>query len=360
MACPDVQAELYGYFGNCDASKIGFRSPFSEFLWSPTNRGGLQQVINPGPGKLKTAVLRYDQAILPSEVQSGAMSDITCTADTKRGDLTTSYEIDPEDILFIEEKWNPADFYYACRNNPEIIMGKIAAMMKALREATYKKTADDFETNALWGQWGQLVNGAATGDPYFVNGNAELEVKTKKDGTIDPYPYSWTEISNAITNTSYCSAPFLVGGMSLFEFFQTSRNACCASNGLALDRLFNEFGVAVAFDKYLQASSALGDPNLSLAIQPGALQMLYFNEYEQDAQAWDAIGGKAGRNYDSFVITDPISGIPMNMIISDNCRTLSIFIHTCTKLVALPSDMFAVGDDLEGVTFVNRILVKNV
>lgn len=354
MSCPDVQAELNNYFLSCDTATIGFRSPFNEFLWNPVNRKGLQQVINPGPGKLKTVQLRYDQAIPLSQVQAGDMSDISCTASTKRGDLTTSFEIDPDDILYVEEKFNPADFYYACRTNPDIIMRKMALMMKALREATYKKTADAFVSDTMWGDWSDIVEST-----YTVVSDA-LRVKTKKDSSIDPFPTTMFQINNALAQTNYCEAPFIVGGNSLYEYAQIINAGCCASNGVNLGDIMAKYGYAVAWDKYLQASSAFADVDKSVAIQPGALQIIYFNEYEQDAAMWAALGEKAGRNYDSFVVTDPVSGMPINVLISDNCRTVSIFMHTCTKLVGLPADLFAVGDDLEGVNYVNLIEVNNV
>lgn len=358
MACPDVQAELEAFFNTCDAATIGFRSPFNEFLWNPVNRKGLQQLINPGPGKLKNVSLRYDQAIPLSQVQGGTMEDITCTASSKRGDLTTPYTIDPDDILYIEELMDPKDFYYACRNNPQIILRKIALMMKALREATYKKTADDFVSNAMWGNWGEIVEDSG----YTVNVSEELVVSTKKTigGDSDvPNPFTMEIIDNALMMTQYCDMPFITGGNALFEYYRRIQAGCCSQNGINLADIQAKYGKVVTWDKWLQASSALGDTDLSLAIMPGALQMLYFNAYEGDAEFKATAGLKVGSNYDSFVISDPVSGMPMNVLVSDNCRKISIFIHTCTKVVSLPADMFATGEDLEGVTFVNKIKVSN-
>ncbi len=352
MACPNVQAELNNYFNSCSASTIGFRSPFGEFLLNPVNRK-IQQIINPGAGKLKTVILRYDQAIVPSSPIT-SREDISCTASTKRGDLTASYSLDPDAVIGFEEKMEASDFYYACRSNPEIVMTKIALLMKAVREATYQSWADSFVNDALWGKWGGLV-----ADSGYTVTSDELIVKTKKDSSIDPFPNTMQDINSAIALTSYCESPFIVGGNALYAYANLiSNGGCCASNGINLGDIFAKYGYAVAYDKYLQSSSSLNSPNISASVQPGALQVVFFNEYETNLLT-DA-GGRIGANYDKFVINDPVSSMPMNVLLSDNCGVLSIFIHTCSKLVALPADMFAVGDDLEGVTFVNKIKVTNV
>jgi hypothetical protein len=43
----------------------------------------------------------------------------------------------------------------------------------------------------------------------------------------------------------------------------------------------------------------------------------------------------------------------------DDCGVINIVGYANTKLVGLPTDMFAVGDEYRGVTFVNKILVTN-
>jgi hypothetical protein len=353
MGCPDVQAELNAYFNECDAATRGFPSPFNEFMWSDMNRSGLQQQINPAEGKLRTVILRYDQGLAPAPIAS-ASADLSCVSTTKRGDLSKSYTIDPDVVVMQEELMNTDDWFDTCRTNPEIILRKIALLMKSVREGTYKKTADEFVNGAMWGEWGVFAKSS-----YNVIAQ-DLVVKTKKDGTDDIFPTTMQQIKNAINMTGYCAPAFITGGNALYEYWQLMQSGCCSNQGIDLAAIFNQFGMAVTWDKYLQQSSAFNDVDQSVAIQPKSLQLVYFNRFASNATTDAALNIRAGKNYDKFVINDPVSGMPMNIMISDNCGDISIQIHTCTQLVALPYDIYGAGDDLAGVTYVNKILVTNV
>lgn len=358
MECPDVQIELDSAFETCDHALRGFASPFNEFLWSPQNRNNLQQTVVDGVGKVKNVVVRYDQPILPSAVQTGTVSeDINCTATTQRGDLTASYTIDEDAVLYIEEKMRWNDWARTCRSNPEIITRKIMLMMRALREATYAKNATDFVSNAMWGEYSNIVT-SDTASFNVTQATQELVVRTLRSGTTDEVsPFTMQTIQQALLQTNYCGAPFVVGGNTLHSYFQRMQSGCCANQGIDLSGIMAQFGIAVSWDKYLQ--SALGTPNLSIAILPGALQMLYYNHAEPFAPAANAAGVTIGTNYEEFVITDPVSGMPMNLTLNINCKDIHIFLSTNQKLVALPQDMYNPSDEMSGVRFVNKIRVTN-
>ena len=353
--CPPLQAELNNYFINCDPVLLGFNSPFAEFLMSSFNRRGLQQLLSPGGGRIRKGILRYDQKLAPAS-EGTFTGDISCTAETKRGDLTQEYEIDTNAIVFKEQVMEVRDWQETCRSNPEIIYRAMAILMQSVREGTYKKLANEFVANTMWGDWGKIVEDDTAN--FTVNGSNELVVKTKKDSSIDVYPTTAQTISNATMLTNYCEKPFIVGGYTLKAYYELMQSGCCANQGLNLGDLFSRFGQVVAWDKWLQA--AFATPNLSVAIQPGALQVVYFNEYDGTPAVDNALSLGAGKNYTQFVITDPVSGFPMNVRVSDNCGVISMFIHTNTKLFGMPRDMFAAGDDLDEVTFVNKIRVTNV
>ena len=58
-----------------------------------------------------------------------------------------------------------------------------------------------------------------------------------------------------------------------------------------------------------------------------------------------------GANYRKMTIQDPQSGLPIDLVISDNCGNVSITARAVAKVVALPSDLFASGDNMAGVNF---------
>lgn len=69
--------------------------------------------------------------------------------------------------------------------------------------------------------------------------------------------------------------------------------------------------------------------------------------------------GGNGTNYEHMVIRDPKTGFPLDLTISDNCGVISVNITGTPKVVGLPNDLYAVGDEQEGVNYFNKIKVVN-
>jgi hypothetical protein len=98
-------------------------------------------------------------------------------------------------------------------------------------------------------------------------------------------------------------------------------------------------------------ATALADPNKSMVFNAGAVALITYNEAPQVANL--------GANYAKFRVNSPRTGIPYDIVMNDTCGTISILGYANTKLVGLPTDMFAVGDEFRGVTMVNKIKVVN-
>ena len=64
-----------------------------------------------------------------------------------------------------------------------------------------------------------------------------------------------------------------------------------------------------------------------------------------------------GHNYHHQTIVSPKTGLPYDLIIKDDCGAISINVVGTFDLKGMPSDMFATGDNMEGVNFVNQIEV---
>jgi hypothetical protein len=96
--------------------------------------------------------------------------------------------------------------------------------------------------------------------------------------------------------------------------------------------------------------------NTSMAGQLGSLVMLYYT-----SSGWSD-GMPAEWNIGSTYANRTIigrTGLPMDLNISDNCGDVTITVTATTKVVALPDDMYAAGDDYEGVNGLNSIKVTN-
>lgn len=354
MSCPNVQDALNGYFINSDPSRYMEPAPLYEFLWSDMNRAGFKQLqnrINPAPGKIMNVNVEYFRRIPESDVQTTSSCDRDCSSTTKRGDGIATYTIDPCVKYMSDEQISAQQFFYSCTGNGELAMG---VLMRNIDAAVRKAaTALTGQACALYGKYSDDAEAA-----YTVTSD-ELVIATKKATSGDPDIYGMGKIDNALMMTGYMGAPVIFSGITLYEYIQALKAGCCASSGVNLEAILANHGKAVLWDRRVQSSSGLNSINKALAVQPGALQAIYFNEYETDPIIDGALQNRVGKNYETFVLRDPRTNTPVNVLISDNCGVVSIFVHVCAKVVGMPTDMFMSGDNMNGVTWVNKILVTN-
>jgi len=74
--------------------------------------------------------------------------------------------------------------------------------------------------------------------------------------------------------------------------------------------------------------------------------------------SFSPLASGASSNFEIIPLTTPRYGIPVDLIVSNNCGQISMTMQTSTKLVALPTDLICSGPSA-GVNFVNLIGVNN-
>lgn len=341
VACPDIQAELNQYYNTCNAGNLREPMPFFDFLMSDANMSGLSQQVVPGNGKVRTVVLTYEQRISESEVSSMESCDLTCSAETKRGNLSTSYTIDPCAGWQIEELVSANDFIYACQSNESLLASKMQKMIDAL----VRKVATDLTTQAaaLVGNW-STDTGVAAGDCLNIN-------TVTGTGAINPQGIE--DLDLAILQTNFCAPPVVFGGTTIFKYARLMQAGCCSTQGLDLAALQAQYGKAVVWDKRVNTITG-ADGGWVLA--PGALAVITYNSGEQSLGMGEVLQGS---NYRKMVVQDPQSGLPIDLVISDNCGNVSITMRANAKVVAMPSDMFAAGDSMAGVNFFTCLVTND-
>lgn len=332
-ACPDIQAELNQYYNTCNASNLREPMPFFDFLMSDANMSGLSQLVVPGPGKIRTVQLTYEQRIPESEVTALSSCDMTCSAETKRGNNVTTYSIDCENGWEVEELVSANDFVYACQSNDQILAKKIQAMIDALVRKT--ATALTTQAGALLGNW-STDTGVSAGNPFNV---------VTVDGSGNVKPTGWEDLDLAILQTNFCAAPVIFGGTTIFKYGRLMQAGCCSAQGLDLMAIRDQFGKAVVWDKRVNAIT--GNDGFWV-LQPGALAVITYTGADQGLGMNQVL---EGANYRKMTIQDPQSGLPIDLVISDNCGNVSLTARSVAKVVAMPSDMFPVGDSMAGVNF---------
>lgn len=332
-ACPDIQAELNQYYNTCNAGNLREPMPFFDFLMSDANMTGIQQLVVPGPGKIRNVVLTYEQRIPESEVGAIESCDMTCSASTKRGNNTATYTIDCSNGWEVEELVSANDFVFACQSNDMILAGKIQKLIDAVvRKAA---TALTTQASSLLGNW--------SSDTGIIAGNPVNIVTV--DGSGNVKPTGWEDLDLAILQTNFCSAPVVFGGTTIFKYARLMQAGCCSSQGLDLAAMRDAYGKAVVWDKRVNAIT--GNDGFWV-LQPGALAVITYSGADQGMGMAQVL---EGANYRKMTIQDPQSGMPVDLVISDNCGNVSITARVVAKVVGLPSDLFAAGDSMNGVTF---------
>lgn len=338
--CPNLQVELNEYWRNC--STVRESLPFFEFMMSPENRDAIQDQITIGSGKLRTVEVRYDQRYLESTVTANQPNP-TCSASTKEADKSATYTIDPNVNFQIERAFDVMDLVRICRTNETYVTGLIQRMIDALMRRVATATA--VEAVALTGGW-------SSDTPNVVD--SELNVTTLRSGTTDQLaPFTMEDIDLALRNSGYCDSVAIFSGSTLEKYARRVMAGCCADSGVDLRELFDMYGKAVVWDR--RVKDAYGSDDKALVVQRGALQLLVFNLFE----GMEGVNVMDDGDYKQMVIRDPLTGFPIDMVWKYDCGKVNIILTATTKVIALPNDLYQVGDVYRGVTWASTIKVAN-
>lgn len=345
-ACEPIQRALVQYFQTCPSTR---RPQTPTLIWSnsPENKSGINTVIQPASGKKMTARLTYTQPVATTEVTTVSDCDKVCTATTEQGDTSVDYTIDCTDGLTVDRLIRLSDWNQSCKGENEIIMETLVNMLDGLIPAVAEKQAQ--ELNPLIGNWSSDVPNSWTDINEF------LEVETKySGGTNNP---QWFERVNAAkVMTGFCDRTFITGGIELWQAWRLLNVGCCTNDGLDALEILNQYGEVVVWDRYIQAEFGA---DISLMLQANSIQLL--------SATWNTdmlnLGGLVDldftyRNGFQTVIIDPISGIPVDLNIKEDCGVVHIVMTATTKTVGLPNDLYPAGHPLELVNFVTAINVE--
>lgn len=348
LECPDVQAELDSEFLTCDPATLHRESQFAQFINSDANKSGIQQTLFPGNGKWLNAVLRYDQKADPNDFEDVDDCGIVCTQTDQVGDLSYNVQVDPCLKLRKGEKIDAITLARVCRDNFSWVMRRINILASALEAKIASKFAED--AVALIGKWATDVT------PTVGSTGQVLQLATRIASTTNVDPRFPSTLSLAAMKTGYCGPHAIFGSSILWQDTDLLNVGCCSSTGIDLFASLQRYGKTTAWDPYVVAALN-GDDRNALMVQLGALQPIFANLGSQ--HNFEGISGPRATNFEVIPMVTPRYGFPFDLVISNNCGELSYTLETSPHLVAMPLDMFPVGDVMEGVNFVNEIQVTN-
>ncbi|MFZ7153607.1 MAG: hypothetical protein ACO1HP_07515 [Bacteroidota bacterium] len=342
QVCPDIQAELDQYFLTCGAEYLREPAPLFEALMLDPSRANIQNLLAAGGNKVRTGQLIYSPRIGEASVVASGSKEMSCSSDTKRGNIYHSYEIDTTTGYEISELMNTNDWQQVCQGNSQIFAKKVQQMMDALIRKM--ATVVTNQAVALRGPWDTSVTN--------VDGSNFLDIDTKLSGG-NPNPEAWEQIDLALMQSNFCAAPMIFSGPTLYSYARLMQAGCCATSGLDLGQMAALYGKAVAYDK--RVATAFSSAHKALVVQPGSMHIVTYTANDDGLT-----GPQYGGSYLKTVVTDPATGFPIDLKIVDNCgEGISVIMRGLAKVVALPDDMFRTGDTMEGVNYVTGIVVTN-
>lgn len=340
VPCEDIQAELSDFFTRTNNATLIETFGWLQFLTDPINTDGINQVIAPGGGKLRTLNLTYRNRI-PEEEVSGNF-DFTCAPTNQIGDTVASFEIDPD----LDGNSYPASIPLNtlranCKDNADWLMETLMIMINVLDRRNAQKMADQIPD----------IIGAFVDTTDVTNDIKDVETVDASGNNVQNLI---EEVTYNSENNAYPGGTWVFGWGELRKYFTRVAAGCCIQTGVDL----REFGAQnpLAFRGDFRVQEALGTDNF-LAITPGAAQILQYVEFEGEANT------SGDDSFEQTTIISPATGLKYDLLMTKDCTTsgvsININLRNATKLVGMPSDMFCAGDRLEGVTFANQYQIVN-
>ncbi|MES2592394.1 MAG: hypothetical protein V4608_10945 [Bacteroidota bacterium] len=341
IQCPTIQRMIDDMFLTCPNPPEFL--PSLEAIIAGQKAAGIAQTVADGSGKVRNVQVVYTPRLKESDVTSGSGAR-TCTAVAERKNNYADYTIDPNVWNRADDSFTTAELATVCTEDVQsLIAKKISLIIDVLERDIATQTAA--ELVALAGEWGTTADGAFT-----VNGSNELVVAQYVSAATKAIDYSsMSTIDLALQMAGYCAPPIIVGGTAMYQYGQFVNHGCCATSGVNILDMANDYGKVIMYDK--RVATALGSQLKSIAFQPGSVALITYNEAPQVPNL--------GANYAKFRVNSPRTGIPIDITMSDNCGVISIIGFANTKLVGLPTDAYAIGDELNGTVMINKILVTN-
>lgn len=342
LSCPQIQEDLNTQFVQFDPLGAKDVQGFTDFVASPLNTNGfLQRQVSGGNGKYRQVELVYTPPILESSV--GSTTTKLCVSTNERGQTSHTYEIDPTTGSAYNELFTLSHLATMCKDNSLWFAQRLQAAMDALEKSIGTKNATQLA----------LLNGAfGTGETAgAVTANVKT-IATKKSAAAggDFDINAIAEIVFSAMDTGYSNKPFVFGYGEILKYFRRLYAGSIAAEGIDYGQFAAQNDVVFIADKKVKA--ACGSENFMM-LQPGAVQMLTYNEFEG---AFNTVDDGA---YKQTVIVNPKNGRKFDFQLKNDCGNVSVNLKLAHQLVGLPTDMYATGDPYHNVTFVNEFKITN-
>lgn len=340
--CPNLQGRLEDVF--CTGRPED--TPIINFLFSQFNNNGLlEQRAVPTRGKKRVVELTYTPRVLESEVKSTVNRD--CEAENKRGITSELYDLDTGVGVEIEKTFDLTDLIDMCESNDMYFARLVQDMIDGAKRKMETQAAVDLVANV-----GAFSTKDKDQDGSAIADNLKIVSTKLSGGQLNNRAHS--AIMQTARLNAYCSAPIVLGEYEIGNYYDDIKIGCCGDIGVDFSKITNEPLVIKSY----RIPDALSDANKFLTMSAGAAIPIWFNLYG------GAMVNMANDDTNqATVITDVATGIPFDLRVTKfqvgTCTKVSVIIGLAWDLFYLPTGLYAVGDHLRGVNFINKNIVTN-
>ena len=344
---PNIQAHLDDVFND-----IGFNATptwATQYLMSEKNRRGIEQIVSPGGGKVRTVETLYQPRYLESAVVTDLESASPCTNGSQANMFSFNCVVDMGAGVALSESIPlsvgvTADTSLGLasifEDNNSYIMRRVAAMVDGL---------DRGMENEVVTQLATLLGDFASFDTTGVVSDATQDHKTVTTKVSGDYSTAsaMEEIQFTLQSLNQPEGA-VFGGGDIQKYFNNVYASCCANNGLLVDEQRMQAGInfypSQRTNAAIDAVTTTDTGDGFLVVVPGVAQIASVNLYSYT---------KIFPNGSVMTtITSPNTGVTYDLLFTWNCETLQITGKLAFTVCALPTDeddIFQSGDEFANV-----------
>lgn len=347
VACPNLQDALVSQFTKFDPVMTQDQLGYSLFLNSDMNTSGVLQRQISGGGKTRKVELRYQPRPLEADVTDSAIQ--SCAGGLEEGDLVTVYDLDVTDGKSVQWTVTNANLVAKCDENPAWFAQQVARYMNVLHRAINRDLLDSAALN--FGNFASTsfdhITGAAS---LWAGATGPAEAPTRVSGGNAYDPRFITQVRSEFQKLNYSGTPIVIGDNLVDAFFTEFDAACCSDNGLDLAELARVKPIIYMRDEQVEAQVGV---NEFIAMAPGAVQLLTFNEFEGEGNIF------ADDTYTQGTLVHPGSGFVYDYISKFDCGVWKNQLKLAYKPIYLPSNIYQATDKMSGANWLQNFKVVN-
>jgi len=342
VACPDLQRQIGELWSENGAMPARDTEVLQMLLSEANTSNVISSQINSGTRRLRQVEMVYQQDLLTSEVSSDGR--INCAEYDADGDLSITYDIDPDKGSSIGWSFTAEDLERSCAADSTYLARTLLRHINTMRRSISEKAT--IEMIAAKGNIAlDVINGSPAGTTDW------LATTTALTGGAPDFRGVQDIHLIALYNQLFGGQnPFVIGGAEWYKYAKALDAACCGDEGIDAGLYSSQAGWA--FLNSTLFGSYSGDAKRALVVMPGSVQLLKYNEF----LAGDNIVAIDSETLVQGVIADPdprFAGLAYDYYAEYNCtgknRKWNFQLALAHDTAYLPSDLFQVGDYLEGV-----------